>query len=65
MLFRSDFPIAGNDDAIKSIRLLTSAVATAVISASASQQKMGEGNGGKADAGAVIEEAWSTKDAEE
>ena len=36
-----DFPVAGNDDAIKSIRLLTGAVATAVLEGAGSRKKAG------------------------
>jgi small subunit ribosomal protein S2 len=35
------FPVAGNDDAIKSIRILTQAVADAVLEGSAGRQKEG------------------------
>jgi len=36
-----DFPVAGNDDAIKSIRLLTGAVAAAVMEGAGSRKKAG------------------------
>jgi small subunit ribosomal protein S2 len=56
-----DFPIAGNDDAIKSIRLITSAIATSISEATGGRRKgdaSAEGKGGSV-AGGVIEEAWS------
>jgi small subunit ribosomal protein S2 len=63
-----DFPIAGNDDAIKSIRLITSAVATSIFEATGARRK-GEtdddGKGVVAAPGGVIEVAWSAPDPEE
>lgn len=56
-----DFPIAGNDDAIKSIRLITSAIATSIFEASGGRHKSELGAEGKgiSDPAGVIEEAWS------
>jgi small subunit ribosomal protein S2 len=62
-----DFPIAGNDDAIKSIRLLTGAIAAAVIEGGSSRRKeIAESEVKPESEGAVVgERAWSTADANE
>lgn len=46
-----DFPVAGNDDAIKSIRLLTSAVASAIMEGVGSREKEEENGDGQDEAG--------------
>ena len=56
-----DFPIAGNDDAIKSIRLLTGAIASAVVEGIAWQGKSDDREiEGSAAVTGQVAEAWST-----
>ncbi|MBI3872176.1 MAG: hypothetical protein HY304_03755, partial [candidate division Zixibacteria bacterium] len=54
--------IAGNDDAIKSIRLLTAAISSSILAGTGSRDK-GDGaiggNGGGPAAGETDEVAWS------
>ncbi|MEW5701150.1 MAG: 30S ribosomal protein S2 [Candidatus Zixiibacteriota bacterium] len=61
-----DFPIAGNDDAIKSIRLLTGAVAGAVIEGAGSRRKDVADEEVRPEAGAMVgERAWSAAGTDE
>ncbi len=58
-----DFPIAGNDDAIKSIRLITGAIASTVFEASGGRNKADAAGGESKSAGAaggIGEQPWST-----